>query len=45
MNVATSTIHLEKIHVPWGRVFQYERVRLAAEHVLPAEHVVPARPD
>jgi|SRR5688500_16903823 uncharacterized protein (UPF0248 family) len=45
MNVATSTIHLKKIHVPWGRIFQYERVRLAAEEVRPAEQVVPARPD
>ena len=45
MNVETATIHLKKIHAPWGRVFEYERVRLPTEQVLPDEHVVPARPD
>lgn len=45
VNVETATIHLKKIHVPWGRLFEYERVRLATEQVLPVEHDVPARPD
>jgi hypothetical protein len=45
MNVETATIHLKQIHVPWGRILEYERVRLSAEQAFPAEGEVPARPD
>jgi uncharacterized protein (UPF0248 family) len=45
VNVEAVTIHLKKIHVPWGRIFEYERIRLRAEHVFPVEQGVPARPD
>jgi uncharacterized protein (UPF0248 family) len=45
LNVETATIHLKKVHVPWGRVLEYERVRLAAEQAVPTDGVVPARPD
>jgi len=39
VNIEAATIHLKKIHVPWGRVLEYERVPL------PAKHAVPVRPD
>ena len=45
VNVEAATIHLTKIHVPWGRVLEYERVPLPVEHLLPAEHALPARVD
>ncbi|HZB78760.1 MAG TPA: hypothetical protein VE522_02795 [Actinomycetota bacterium] len=44
MNVENATIHLRQIHVPWGRILEYERVRLAAEQAFPSG-VVPKRPD
>lgn len=37
VNVETATLHLTKIHVPWGRVLEYERMFLPA--------VAPTRPD
>jgi alkylated DNA nucleotide flippase Atl1 len=37
MNVETSTLHLTKIHVPWTRVLEYERLFAPA--------TMPARPD
>ena len=45
LNVETATIHLKKIHVPWGRVLEYERVPLPVEQVFAGEHSMPARPD
>jgi uncharacterized protein (UPF0248 family) len=39
VNVEGAVIHLHKIYVPWGRVLEYERVRL------PAEQLLPVRPD
>ena len=39
VNVEAATIHMRKIYVPWGRVLEYERIHL------PAEHLMPARPD
>jgi uncharacterized protein (UPF0248 family) len=39
VNVEAATIHMKKIYVPWGRVLEYERIHL------PAEHLMPARPD
>ncbi len=44
VNIEAANIHLKKIHVPWGRILEYERV-LPAERIFPAEHVMPARPD
>jgi len=44
VNVEAATLHLKKIHVPWARIFEYERVRFPAGNVF-REHVVPARPD
>jgi uncharacterized protein (UPF0248 family) len=43
VNVEGATIHLTKIHVPWGRVLEYERVRLPVEDLLVAERAVPSR--
>lgn len=37
VNVETATRHLTKIHVPWGRILEYERV------LLPVEQAVSAR--
>ena len=39
VNVEAATIHMKKVYVPWGRVLEYERM-----HV-PAEHLMSARPD
>jgi uncharacterized protein (UPF0248 family) len=39
VNVEGATIHMRKVHVPWGRVLEYERVRL------PVEQLTPVRPD
>ena len=39
VNVEGAIIHMKKVHVPWGRVLEYERVRL------PVEQLMPARPD
>lgn len=39
VNIEAATIHLKKIHVPWGRVLEYERVPV------PVKDVVPVRPD
>jgi len=39
VNVEAAIIHMKKIHVPWGRVLEYERVRL------PVEQLMPVRPD
>jgi uncharacterized protein (UPF0248 family) len=39
VNIEAATIHLKKIHVPWGRVLEYERVPL------PVKDAVPVRPD
>lgn len=38
VNIEAATIHLKKIHVPWGRILEYERIPL------PAKHAVPVRP-
>jgi hypothetical protein len=27
---------MKKIYVPWGRVLEYERIHLQAEHLMPA---------
>jgi uncharacterized protein (UPF0248 family) len=35
VNVETATIHLTKVHVPWGRVYEYERTFLPADAVAP----------
>jgi uncharacterized protein (UPF0248 family) len=43
VNVEGATIHLKKIHVPWGRVLEYERVPLPVEHLLLAERALPSR--
>jgi len=45
VNVEGATIHLRKIHVPWGRVLEYERVPVPVEHVLLTERAVLARSD
>ena len=37
VNVETASLHLTKIHVPWGRVLEYERMFLPA--------VMPTRPN
>jgi len=37
VNVETETLHLTKVHVPWGRILEYERMFLPA--------VLPTRPD
>lgn len=39
VDVERSSIHLRKIHVPWSRILEYERVHAVAEAR------VPARPD
>ncbi|HUF58465.1 MAG TPA: hypothetical protein VMR89_03130 [Actinomycetota bacterium] len=39
VNIEAATIHLKKIHVPWGRILEYERVPL------PVKDTVPSRPD
>jgi hypothetical protein len=39
VNVEGAIIHMKKIHVPWGRVLEYERVRI------PVDQLMPARPD
>jgi hypothetical protein len=39
VNVEGATIHMRKVHVTWGRVLEYERVRL------PVEQLAPVRPD
>ena len=39
VNVEGAMIHMKKVHVPWGRVLEYERVRL------PVEQLMPTRPD
>jgi len=39
VNIEAATIHLKKIHVPWGRILEYERVPL------PVKDAVPSRPD
>jgi len=44
MNVEAAILQLKKIHVPWGRIYEYERIPLPAERVFP-ERAVPTRPD
>jgi uncharacterized protein (UPF0248 family) len=39
VNVEGAIIHMKKVHVPWGRVLEYERVRI------PVDQLMPARPD
>jgi len=39
VDVETATITFTKIHVPWSRILEYERVHLAAPQV------APGRPD
>jgi alkylated DNA nucleotide flippase Atl1 len=36
VNVEGAIIHMRKVHVPWGRVLEYERVRLPVEQLMPA---------
>jgi uncharacterized protein (UPF0248 family) len=45
VNVEAATMYLQKIHVPWGRILEYERVHLAAERVFAAGDAAPTRPD
>jgi alkylated DNA nucleotide flippase Atl1 len=37
LDVEAGMVHLTKLHVPWGRVLEYERVPVTAQ--------VPSRPD
>lgn len=39
VNVDAATIHLTKVHVPWARIYEYERM------FLPADAAMPRRPD
>ena len=36
VNVEGAIIHMKKVHVPWGRVLEYERVRIPVDQFMPA---------